>query len=227
MDIANIRTYRQFARRAVLVAFVILNGIFRDCWPAEIRLEEGKKLIWIGDFQQEGFKRFSKIIAENGDIRALEIRDSRGGDRKVALAMQAYVSSHDVKTSISGACISACALIFLYSKHREILSDLSRNTYLQIHGSYKPDGSFINYFDDRELRVLAERTGGRFPKDLYIEARITAHQQGGLFIFDKPWMLRAGPFFVVICEGLEQRIPADCRGLPGLSAASLGLITAE
>ncbi|MGI9025519.1 MAG: hypothetical protein ACR2GP_08030 [Burkholderiaceae bacterium] len=207
--------------------FVSVSSIFSGCCAAELQLDDKKKLVWTGDFQQSDFNRFEEILANNGDILALEIRNSRGGDRKVALSMQAYVSSHDVKTSIRGACISACALIFLYSKHREMLRESGRVTYLQIHGSYKADGSFINYFDDSELRVLAERTDGRFPKDLYIKARITAHQQGGLFIFDKPWVLRAGSFFAVICGGLEQRIPADCQGLPGVSAASLGLITVE
>lgn len=207
----------------VLVLLVLTS--LSTAQAGNLTLMPGGSLEWKGPIEPGDLDQFKKLVEQSGGIRSLSLVDSRGGDVVVARALQDYVYEKRVPVSVSGGCVSGCALIFLASNKRTIRSSMFKITYLHLHGSYRvSDGAYVNLMLDNEIVRLRENTKGKFPIDLYRRARTVRNKKGGLFIFDKAWHLSSGDSFVAFCTGEERAIPRDCEGFKEMSAQSLGIV---
>ena len=204
-------------------AALVYALMFWSARTTHIILREDGVLEWHGTFRRDDVEKFRRMHVD-ADVKALFVRDSRGGDGAGLREMQKFIREHDLPMRVEGGCLSACAMLFIASRHRTWVGGTERRpTYLHIHGAYRPGtNEFLNTFTDSELTVLDENTRGRFPHDLYVQARRAPNPKGGLYIFAIPDHDSHASVFV--CRGDEMSIPSACAAQPGLSAVSLGLI---
>ena len=216
------------ARRGVAVALTVAlaacAGQRFDTRQAAIRISDDGRIFWLGAFKRVDYQRFLDRGFKPDDVKDLHVRNSPGGERSVSLALRKLVAEHDVPVRIEGYCASACALIYVAAKRHVMLDDFgSQRTYLHFHGSYNPvTGDVIDQFDERELAVLKRTTQGRFPPQLYRQARLVEKVEGGLYVYKYTYDGEPDGPSVFFCTGLETSIPIRCKVLP-MTAVSLGL----
>jgi hypothetical protein len=205
---------------AVALLYALMSW---DARTTHIALREDGVLEWRGTFRRDDVEKFRRMHVDT-DVKALFVRDSRGGDLAGLRAMQTFIREHDLPMRVEGGCVSACAMLFIASRHRALTGGSEwRPTYLHIHGAYRPGtNEFLNTFKDSELTALDENTRGRFPHELYVQARLVPNPKGGLYIFAAPY--RDSHASVFLCKGDEPSIPLACSAMPELSVVSLGLI---
>jgi hypothetical protein len=204
-------------KRALFAAcgFALIGACGSPVEPVRV---EGSCFVIEGEFWRAEFERFRELYEAQPQIRCLELRASPGGATYGALLIGQMARERGMRTVARGRCVSACALAFLGGTRRELGPALRGDpTVLLLHGSFdRSTGQPDAMFRESIRAWVSERTSGRMPAALLVEALDIADPAGGLIV-----AAGTGSGAVRVCPGEPAR--GSCRVVPGASAASLGI----
>ncbi len=205
----------------------LLLGLILGCSRSAsgVRIE-GNCLVVEGEFWRADYEVFVREFDRHPELKCLELRDSPGGSTMAALLMGEKVQQRGMKTVARGACLSACAIVFLGGQPRELgPAYRGQKTFLLLHGSYERERQQIDpALSSAVASWLASRSGGALPPALIAAATQAPGPGGGLYV-------RAGQEAgaVTFCAESPRAdtVASVCRPVAGATAASLGLVSAQ
>lgn len=104
----------------------------------------GPDLYATGPTVDQDFLSFKAALEKEG-IQRLILVNGPGGDLWTGMRVAHMVQAAQIKTVVSGYCMSACSLIFMAGKERAFGSGhLPRMTMLGIHGAHDKDSKRVN-----------------------------------------------------------------------------------
>ncbi|PUE46420.1 hypothetical protein B9Z47_13820 [Limnohabitans sp. 2KL-1] len=209
----------------------IITFLFVWCWSwhtatQAMTLERvGNDLYATGPTVSQDFLNFKHALAP-GDIERLILVNGPGGDLWTGMQVARMVQSAQIKTIVSGHCMSACSLIFMAGRERAFGSGhLPRVTMVGIHGAHSKDTKTVNPAAMPQMYALyKQQMGDKFDSQVIQQALYDIQEAYGFLRIreiqrnqDKdrtPWFCPTG-----------QTPISECSTHPGKDAFTLGVVT--
>lgn len=167
---------------------------------------------------QETLERHGKVI------ETVVLHDSPGGDALAGQYIALNLRARKLKTVVVGACMSACANIFIAGVERQFAPRGKSPGLLGFHGSYRESGKLRRRSEgDYYLRM----TGWKMSESLILRF-INLDDSAGALMFAHPeHRLRPGRAPVMLCEGaaVRSRRIDQCEVIEGTDALAQGVVT--
>lgn len=173
----------------------------------------------------QDFLSFQEALAKGG-IERLILVNGPGGDLWTGMRVASMVRNANIKTVVSGYCMSACSLIFMAGQQRAFgTGNLPRMTMLGIHGAHNTLTKEVVPQAMPQMYALYKRQmGDKFDTDVINQALYEIKDAAGFLRIRElqrnqekdrtPWFCPTGqtPF-------------NQCQQHPGKDAYSLGIVT--
>lgn len=213
------------------MAKIITFLVWAWCWCLQtsaqaMTLERvGQDLYATGPTVSQDFLSFKAALAA-GDIERLILVNGPGGDLWTGMQVARMVQSAQLKTIVSGHCMSACSLIFMAGRERAFgTGHLPRVTMVGIHGAHSKDTKTVNPAAMPQMYALyKQQMGDKFDSALIQQALYDIQEAYGFLRIreiqrnqDKdrtPWFCPTG-----------QTPITECTTYPGKDALTLGVVT--
>jgi rhodanese-related sulfurtransferase len=205
-------------------------ALYLSLWlapPAQAMTLErvGNDLYATGPTVDQDFLSFKEAFAKGG-IERLILVNGPGGDLWTGMQVAWMVQSANVKTVVSGFCMSACSLIFMAGQQRAFgTGHLPRVTMVGIHGAHNKDTKQVSPQAMPQMYALYKRQmGDKFDSQVINQALYGIQDAAGFLRMRElqrtqekdrtPWFCPTGatPF-------------AQCQQFQGKDAFSLGVVT--
>ncbi len=178
-----------------------------------------------GPTVDQDFLSFKEAFAKGG-IERLVLVNGPGGDLWTGMQVARMVRDANVKTVVSGYCMSACSLVFMAGQQRAFgTGNLPRTTMLGLHGAHDKATKQVNPQAMPQMYALYKlQMGDKFDSKVINQALYEIKDASGFLRIRElqrnqekdqtPWFCPTGqtPF--------EQ-----CQQHPGKDAYSLGIVT--
>ena len=178
-----------------------------------------------GPTVDQDFLSFKEALAKGG-IERLVLVNGPGGDLWTGMRVASMVREANIKTVVSGYCMSACSLLFMAGQQRAFgTGSLPRTTMLGIHGAHDNLTKQIKPQSNPQAYAFYKRQmGDKFDSDVINQALFEIKDAGGFLRIRElqrnqekdqvPWFCptRQTPF-------------NQCQQHPGKDAYSLGIVT--
>jgi rhodanese-related sulfurtransferase len=178
-----------------------------------------------GPTVDQDFLSFKEALAKGG-IERLILVNGPGGDLWTGMRVAGMVRDANIKTVVSGYCMSACSLVFMAGQQRAFgTGSLPRMTMLVIQGAHDKLTKQVNTRSTPQMYALYKRQmGDKFDSDVINQALYEIKDTGGLLRIRElqrnqekdqvPWFCPTGqtPF-------------NQCQQHPGKDAYTLGIVT--
>jgi hypothetical protein len=189
----------------------------------------GDEVILSGQVVQPDIGRFTTIVENNPTIKIVLLMNSPGGDATANRELSAIIIAHKFTTTVSGYCVSACAMLFLSGTERYFSDGAPLvMTSLGFHGNYDTDGSLGPALRLLSLKAyVLDRTGGKADPALIDRWLHFADRSDTIrFIYPRPDAPARTPFtFHCASPGIYQGDDSTCEPISGVSALTMGIIT--
>ena len=209
----------------ILAILLLLLGVTGHA--AEITFVEPGTIAWTGEFALAEYDKFIRLSVQHPRFSTLKLVDAGDGDASVTRWMIWTVRGPGIDVVAQGACIAACASIFINASRRQFAPRPSARTYLHVKGAHDAGtGALVN--DLRESAQLASElsasTGRKLSLELAFKALRLPDPRGGLLIYALPRKSRSGLAQVFLCKGPEPVKPDACDEIKGATPQSLGIV---
>lgn len=213
-------------QNAIIIALVFVSQLWLPASTQAMTLERiNSDLYATGPTVDQDFLSFKEALAKSG-IERLILVNGPGGDLWTGMQVARMVRDANVKTVVSGYCMSACSLIFMAGKQRAFGSGhLPRMTMVGIHGAHAKDTKQVNPQAMPQMYALYKlQMGEKFDSNIINQALYEIKEASGFLRIrelqrnqekDKtPWFCPTG------------QTPFDqCQQHAGKDAYSLGIVT--
>ena len=209
----------------MLAVLILLLGV--AVHAAEIRFVEPATIAWSGEFALADYDNFIRVSVQHPRFSTLKLVDAGDGDASVTRWMIWTVRGPGMDVVAEGACIAACASIFINASRRQFAAPPSTGTHLHVKGAHDAGtGALVNNLGESGALAsgLSASTGGKLSLELAFRALRVPDPRGGLFIYALPRKSRSGTAQVFFCRGPEQVKPDDCDEIKGATPQSLGIV---
>jgi len=100
------------------------------------------QIVLSGEVQMGDFERLRGHLDGNPRITTVVLRDSPGGSVQPMWNVMKLIRDRQLRTAISGYCVSACAMMFLGGVERQFTDDQAAGkTYVAFHGPHNQNGT--------------------------------------------------------------------------------------
>jgi rhodanese-related sulfurtransferase len=178
-----------------------------------------------GPTVDQDFQNFKDAFAKGG-IKRLILVNGPGGDIWTGMQVARIVQNANIKTLVSGYCMSACSLIFMGGQERAFgTGHLPRVTMVGIHGAHNKDTKQVNPQAMPQMYALyKQQMGDKFDAQVINQALYEIKEAFGFLRIRElqrtiekdrtPWFCPTGqtPF-------------AQCQQHQGKDAFTLGVVT--
>jgi rhodanese-related sulfurtransferase len=185
----------------------------------------GNDLYATGPTVDQDYLSFKEAFAKGG-IERLVLVNGPGGDLWTGMRVAWIVQDANVKTVVSGFCMSACSLVFMAGRERAFgTGHLPRVTMVGIHGAHNKQTKQVDPQHMPQMYALYKRQmGAKFDSQVINQALYDIKDSAGFLRMRElqrtdekdrtPWFCPTGatPF-------------AQCQQLQGKDAFSLGVVT--
>lgn len=185
----------------------------------------GNDLYATGPTVDQDFLNFKEAFAKGG-IQRLILVNGPGGDLWTGMQVAQMVQNAQIKTVVSGFCMSACSLIFIAGQERAFgTGHLPRGTMVGIHGAHAKDTKQVNHQAMPQMYALyKQQMGEKFDAPTINQALYDIKEASGMLRIREiqrtqekdrtPWFCPTG------------QTPVDqCQQHPGKDAFTLGVVT--
>lgn len=211
---------------ALIISLVLMSQLWLPGSARAMTLERiNKDLYATGPTVDQDFLSFKEALAKGG-IERLILVNGPGGDLWTGMQVARMVRDANIKTVVSGFCMSACSLIFMAGQQRAFGSGhLPRTTMLGIHGAHSKDTKQVNAQAMPQMYALYKlQMGEKFDSKVINQALYDIKEAGGFLRVREiernlekdqtPWFCATG------------QTPFDqCQQHTGKDAYSLGIVT--
>jgi hypothetical protein len=194
---------------------------------AEIKFVEPATITWTGEFALPDYDRFIRVSEQHPRFSTLKLIDAGDGDASVMRWMIWTVRGPGIDVVVDGACIAACASIFINASRRQFPPRPLTGTYLHVKGAHDAGtGALVNNLGQSAALAseLSASTGGKLSLELAFKALRLPDPRGGLLIYALPRKSRGGTAQVFFCKGPEPVMPEACDEIQGATPQSLGIV---
>ena len=178
-----------------------------------------------GPVVYEDWPLWQETLAQHGKaIETVVLHDSPGGDALAGQYIALNLRLRKLKTVVGGACMSACANIFIAGVERQFAPRGTSPGLLGFHGSYRESGKLRRRSEgDYYLRM----TGWKMSEALILRFINLDDSAGALMFADPEHRLRPGRAPVMLCEGAAVRARRidQCEVIEGTDALAQGVVT--
>jgi hypothetical protein len=219
-------TYMDEARLSKMLAILLLL-LGATGHAAEIVFVEPATIVWTGEFALADYDKFIRVAEQHPRFTTLKLIDAGDGDASVTRWMIWTVRGPGIDVVVDGACIAACASIFINASRRQFPSRPLTGTYLHVKGAHDAGtGALVNNLGQSAALAseLSARTGGKLSLELAFKALRLPDPRGGLLIYALPRKSRSGTAQVFFCNGPEPVKPDACDEIKGATPQSLGIV---
>lgn len=195
------------------------------CGQAMTLERVGNDLYATGPTVDQDFLNFKEAFAKGG-IQRLILVNGPGGDLWTGMQVARMVQNAQIKTVVSGFCMSACSLIFIAGQERAFgTGHLPRGTMVGIHGAHAKDTKQVSHQAMPQMYALyKQQMGEKFDAPTINQALYDIKEGSGMLHIREiqrnqekdrtPWFCPTG------------QTPVDqCQQHPGKDAFSLGVVT--
>jgi rhodanese-related sulfurtransferase len=212
--------------KSALTALVFFLSFWLPACSQAMTLERvGNDLYATGPTVDGDFLSFKEALAKGG-VRRLVLVNAPGGDLWTGMRVARMVQEAQIKTVVSGFCMSACSLIFIAGQERAFgTGHLPKGTLVGIHGAHSQDTKQVLHQAMPQMYALyKQQMGEKFDAAVINQALYDIKEGSGMLRIRElqrnqekdrtPWFCPTGqtPF--------EQ-----CQQHPGKDAFTLGLVT--
>lgn len=171
----------------------------------------------------DDYVKFQEALAQPS-IERVVLVNSVGGDLWAGMRVGKLIREKEIKTVISGYCISACAIMFMGGKERSF-SDAFRpsQTYIGIHGPHDIytkavlHGKAVQIYDFMEKGMA-----GKFNEKVMKMALYEMDDSGAMLrVFDAQRLPKRVTYHCLSSKTLRK----NCTDIPDQDALSLGIVT--
>ena len=189
----------------------------------------GDQIVMGGPVLQGDFAQFKKLIDWRGfRINVVVLKDSPGGIAQEGFSIAELIRQQRLRTSVSGQCYSACALIFLGGVQRGFAAEPppDRN-FVAFHGLYFADGrlatdalapsrEWISRFTDRRIDPTLVRIWSKLE-----------NMQDAVYFFDSARFKgpQGASVFVCATERSRGQRKQTCDPIPDTDGYEHGIFT--
>ena len=178
-----------------------------------------------GPTVDQDFLSFKEAFAKGG-IERLILVNGPGGDLWTGMRVAGMVREANIKTVVSGYCMSACSLVFMAGQQRAFgTGSLPRTTMLGIHGAHDPLTKQVNPLYMPQMYALYKRQmGDKFDSDVINQALYEIKDAGGFLRIRELQRNQEKDQVPWFCP-TSQTPFNQCRQHLGKDAYSLGIVT--
>jgi hypothetical protein len=183
---------------------------------------QGDTMVMMGKVVPEDLESFKAQLAA-GPLRTVILANNPGGDLRAALWIARQISAHKITTVVQGACISACAVMFMGGQVRQMMDGVALHlNRIGFHGAHKKDDYSISEKGSEAAGAwIREASGGKFSGEL-LERAMKIRLAADVMFFYYPRPGRTSAFFCPV--GAKPR-PTACEQLPDTDALKAGVLT--
>ncbi|PUE11684.1 hypothetical protein B9Z51_05255 [Limnohabitans sp. T6-5] len=217
---------REVMMSRVFKALILCLSFWLSANSQAMTLERvGKDLFATGPTVDHDFVQFKDALAQGG-IERLILVNGPGGDLWTGMQVARMVRDAKITTLASGACMSACSLIFMAGQVRAFgTGSLPRVTMVGIHGAHDRDSKRVNStFMPQMFDWYKQQMGDKFEAQVINQALNDIQEASGFLRIRElkrtqekdrtPWFCPTG------------QTPFDqCQQHTGKDAFSLGVVT--
>ena len=207
-----------------ILTLCILFGI-PWCGQAMTLERVNNDLFATGPTVDQDFQSFKDAFAKGG-IKRLILVNGPGGDLWTGMQVAWIVQNANIKTVVSGSCMSACSLIFMGGQERAFgTGNLPRVTMVGIHGAHDKDTKKVNLrYMPQMYALYKQQMGDKFDSQVINQALYEIKEAYGFLRIRElqrtlekdrtPWFCPSG------------QTPFDqCQQHQGKDAFTLGVVT--
>ena len=216
-------------------ALLLFAGLLLAASPARAMVMEafGDQAVLSGEVFDGDYTKLQNLLREHKSITTIILRNSPGGMADEGGQISTLLRSLNVITVLDGYCASACADMFLSGTERRFLADSNPfNTFLGFHGTYvgRAQSSWGSVDWGRAYETqqwIGARTEGKVDKKL-VERWTTLRDPNGLiYFFDSERAKMKDGASILLCQGTEKSLPADCEHILDHDIYNQGLATSK
>lgn len=189
----------------------------------------GDQLALSGPVERGDFERFKAVVERNRfKIGAVVLLDSPGGAAADGFAIGDLIREKRYPTIASGACYSACALIFLGGSERYFAEGADERVFVAFHGLYFRDGSLAQEVAGLNRDWVMRRTD-RWIDDGLLRRWTRFADARDFVYFLGPAATRRYAAPVLVCQNAQQqgREIRDCQRIADTDSYREGITTAS
>ncbi len=186
----------------------------------EMKLEGDRLYLHSTGITLEDYITYKELV-KGRDIKTVILLNQPGGMIDSAVGIADDLIERGVTTVVAGRCMSACTILFLAGRERQISAryPISFST-IAFHGSYNPQSGERDSRSWSKVYGFYRRRLGSAVDDSVIIKALESLNRGGFAYLWHPSFRANG----AICDG---SIEKDCVALPGRNALTENLITRE
>lgn len=213
------------------ISLLFLLGIFMPaCSAMEMKLV-GKQLLMSGGVVDSDYVQFKEMLRLHGDvIDTLVLGNSPGGDGWAGLTIGEMVRERGLRTVVSGACRSACAIIFMGGGERHFADEKSaKQPRLGFHGTYRNSDKSLDWGQTyKRKRWIVQQTAEKIDEALLERWLTIERSKGYVYFFGPGRQKRADGVSVLYCDGTQTNksdLFEQCEKVAGKDAYTMGIVT--